>query len=280
MSCPHCHESARFVGYRPKTVQSLVGTFPLERAYYHCRSCGHGDGPLGRGPRARSRQRLTPGAERGGLPRRRRGQLRRGRRGGAREAGRPARLASRPSSGPARRPASDIGRRLAAGETFGAARAWAWHKDAEGKTCAYVSLDLTGLGMQGPGGAAAEGRMAAVGMVYNPVPEDQARWADPPRPGAAVPGAVRGRAGRAGVAGRAAAEAGGPGGHGSGRALDRPERRRGGRGGLLRVNFGAGRGGDPGLLPRRGAPRATWAGRCIPATKRRARSGSSSGATA
>ena len=36
MSCPHCHESARFVGYRPKTVQSLVGTFTLERAYYHC----------------------------------------------------------------------------------------------------------------------------------------------------------------------------------------------------------------------------------------------------
>jgi hypothetical protein len=56
---------------------------------------------------------------------------------------------------------------------------WAWHKDAEGKTCAYVSLDLTGVGMQGPGGAAAEGRMAAVGMVYNPVPEDPARWATP-----------------------------------------------------------------------------------------------------
>ena len=45
----------------------------------------------------------------------------------------------------------DIGSRLAAGETFGASRAWDWHKDAEGKTCAYVSLDLTGLGMQGPG---------------------------------------------------------------------------------------------------------------------------------
>ena len=44
----------------------------------------------------------------------------------------------------------DIGRRQAAGETFGAAGPWAWHKDAEGVTCAYVSLDLTGLGMQGP----------------------------------------------------------------------------------------------------------------------------------
>jgi hypothetical protein len=73
----------------------------------------------------------------------------------------------------------DIGRRLAAGETFGAARPWAWPRDAEGKTCASVSLDLTGLGMQGPEDAAAEGRMAAVGMIDNPVPEDPARWARP-----------------------------------------------------------------------------------------------------
>lgn len=73
----------------------------------------------------------------------------------------------------------DIGRRVAAGETFGAARDWPWHADAEGKSCAYVSLDLTGLGMQGPDGARAEGRMAAVAMVYSPVPEDRSRWADP-----------------------------------------------------------------------------------------------------
>src|SRR5262249_48549308 len=61
LSCPHCHEPARFVAYRPKTVQSLVGTFALERAYYHCRSCGRGTVPwdeaLGLSPRA-----LTPGA--------------------------------------------------------------------------------------------------------------------------------------------------------------------------------------------------------------------------
>src|SRR5580693_6866878 len=42
MSCPHCHESARFVGYRPKTLASLIGAVGLERAYYHCRHCGHG----------------------------------------------------------------------------------------------------------------------------------------------------------------------------------------------------------------------------------------------
>ena len=32
---------------------------------------------------------------------------------------------------------------------------------------------LTGVAKQGPGAAAAEGEMVAVGMVYNPVPEDR-----------------------------------------------------------------------------------------------------------
>ena len=61
MSCPHCHESARFVEYRPKTVQSLVGTFRLDRAYYHCRSCGVGTVPWDEAL-GLSRQALTPGA--------------------------------------------------------------------------------------------------------------------------------------------------------------------------------------------------------------------------
>lgn len=55
--------------------------------------------------------------------------------------------------------------------------------DAEGTTFAYVSVDLTGVGQQGPDGAAAEGRMAAVGMIDNPVPEDRRQWASPPPPG-------------------------------------------------------------------------------------------------
>jgi hypothetical protein len=73
---------------------------------------------------------------------------------------------------------------LAAGQTFGARRPWRWHQDAAGKTCAYVLGDLTGVGMQGPKGAAAEGRMAAVAMVANPVPDDRRQWANPrgPRP--------------------------------------------------------------------------------------------------
>ncbi|HJT79259.1 MAG TPA: ISKra4 family transposase [Gemmataceae bacterium] len=177
MSCPHCQEAARFVDYRPKTVQSLVGTFSLKRAYYHCPSCGAGaipwDEALGL-----SRQALTPGArelvciagavdsfaEAADVVLRKLSGLR---------------VSESTAERTSEATGDDIGQRLAAGETFGASQPWAWHKDAEGKTCAYVSLDLTGLGMQGPHGAAAEGRMAAVGMIYNPVPEDAGQWAQP-----------------------------------------------------------------------------------------------------
>lgn len=77
-----------------------------------------------------------------------------------------------------------VGQALAAGHTFGAAQDWPWHRDAEGKSCAYVSCDATGVGQQGPGGAEAEGRMALIGMIYNPIPEDRQHWANPrgPRP--------------------------------------------------------------------------------------------------
>jgi hypothetical protein len=177
MTCPHCHQSARFVGYRPKTVQSLVGTFALDRAYYHCRSCGEGAVPWDR-TLGLSRQALTPGAgevvciagavdsfgEAAGVVLRKLA--------GLRVSGSTVQRTSEAAG-------RDIGRRLAAGETFGACTPWAWHRDAEGKTCAYVSLDLTGVGIQGPRGASADGRMTAVGMVYNPVPQDEARWARP-----------------------------------------------------------------------------------------------------
>ena len=61
-----------------------------------------------------------------------------------------------------------LGRRRAAGETLGAARDWPWRTDALGRTCAYVSVDATGVGMQGENGAAAEGRMAYVGLIFSP----------------------------------------------------------------------------------------------------------------
>lgn len=56
-------------------------------------------------------------------------------------------------------------------KVFGGPTPWTWHKDARGKTCAYVSIDSTGVRQQGPGGKATEGRMPYVAMVFNPVPD-------------------------------------------------------------------------------------------------------------
>jgi hypothetical protein len=63
-----------------------------------------------------------------------------------------------------------LAEQLQAGQVFGPKKVWDWHKDAEGKTCAYLSLDATGVMMQGPEGAKADGRMASVGMIFNPQP--------------------------------------------------------------------------------------------------------------
>lgn len=41
LSC-RCGGQARFAGRRTKQVQSVLGPLRLERAYYHCSSCGHG----------------------------------------------------------------------------------------------------------------------------------------------------------------------------------------------------------------------------------------------
>lgn len=58
--------------------------------------------------------------------------------------------------------------RLEAKQTFGEDHSWEWQHDATGKTCAYVSLDATGVRQQGPHAEKADGRMAYVGMLYNP----------------------------------------------------------------------------------------------------------------
>jgi len=73
------------------------------------------------------------------------------------------------------RTAEGAGRRAAdayqAGRTFGPTVVWPWRKDYRRRRCAYVELDATGVRQQGPGGVAADGRMAYVGLVCNPAPE-------------------------------------------------------------------------------------------------------------
>jgi hypothetical protein len=179
MTCPHCKEDARCKGFRGRAVVGLLGPMRLERHYYHCRHCGRGtcprDGLLG----LRDHD-LTPAADEvvclAGLS------------ASFAEAADEAlpRLAGlRLSESTVERAAEAAGGRLAAalaaGRTFGPAQDWAWHKDAEGQAVAYVLADSTGVGMQGPGAAVAEGRMANVAAIANPVPEDRARWADPSR---------------------------------------------------------------------------------------------------
>lgn len=63
-----------------------------------------------------------------------------------------------------------LGEALAAGQALGKATDWPWPVDADGRTVAYVSVDATGVPIQGKGGVAAEGRMAWVGKVFAPKP--------------------------------------------------------------------------------------------------------------
>jgi hypothetical protein len=168
MTCLHCKESAGFKGYRPKSPVSLLGTLRIWRGYYHCEHCHHGHFPWDEILRL-SPQGLTPGAQEVVAL------------GGTQEAfGKAAewtlqKMAGiRLSESTVQRTTEAAGERLAQqlqeGKVFGSKTVWDWHRDASGKTCAYLSVDATGIMMQGPGAAKTEGRMASVGMIYNPQP--------------------------------------------------------------------------------------------------------------
>jgi hypothetical protein len=168
MTCPHCQESARFVEYRSKQFVSLVGELRLLRGYYHCRHCHQGHVPWDEILRV-SPQRLTRAAQEvttlAGIQE-----------SFGKAAGRTLqKLAGiRLSESTVQRATESAGQhlaeQLAQGQTFGGPCPYAWHRDRAGKTCAYVSVDATGILMQGPDGSQADGRMVYVGMVYNPQP--------------------------------------------------------------------------------------------------------------
>jgi len=210
MTCPHCQADARCKGFRGRAALTLLGAVRLCRHYHHCPGCHRGTCALDAllGLRAHD---LSPAADEvvclAGVQ------------ASFAEAAAKVlpKLANlRVSESTAERATEAAGRRLAqapqAGQAFGPQRPWAWHKDAQGKTVAYVAVDATGVGMQGDEGARAEGRMAYAGVVYNPVPQRRQRWADPagPRPAwqaryvaqlqplAALGGPLRRQAGRVG----------------------------------------------------------------------------------
>ena len=167
-ACGHC---ARFVSWREKTVVSFFGDIRLSCSYYHCQHCHTGHRPWDEALRLGDR-RVTAGAEEAialtGL---------------LTSFGRAARntlvklTGIRVSESTVQRVTEDagqkLGQRLAAKETFGPAQAWSWNQDQTGQTCAYTSLDFVSVPQQGPQGAKADSRMAAVAMIYNPRPEKQ-----------------------------------------------------------------------------------------------------------
>jgi hypothetical protein len=84
------------------------------------------------------------------------------------------------------RTTEDVGQRIALlqgqGIPFGPDGRWHWHRDAKGRSVAYVTLDASGTRPQGPGGRHAEGRMAYVGGIYNPPPPEWLRPSGPAPP--------------------------------------------------------------------------------------------------
>lgn len=76
-----------------------------------------------------------------------------------------------------------ISQHIQSGRTFGGKQTWSWFRDACGRTVGYIGIDATGVRQQGPGGVRADGRMAYVGMVFNPLPDEERVFESWPKPG-------------------------------------------------------------------------------------------------
>jgi hypothetical protein len=147
-----------------------LGEVTLKRGYYYCQRCGTGSFPWDQDV-GLTDKRLTPGAERAvslaGLLT-----------DSFEEAAEKVlpelsglHLAETTVQRTTEAAGERLGEHLAQGKVIGGPTPWKWHKDAEGKTCAYTSVDATGVRQQACGGGPAEGRMPYVGMIYNAVPE-------------------------------------------------------------------------------------------------------------
>lgn len=147
-------------------MQSYFGYITLSRPYYRCGADHQGhwpwDAKLGLG-----KHRVTPAAEEAialaGL---------------LTSFGRASRETLQKLTGlqvsesTVQRITEDVGEELAelqeAKQTLGPDEAWSWQHDADGHTCGYASADFVSVPQQGPHGAKAESKMAAVALVYNP----------------------------------------------------------------------------------------------------------------
>ena len=148
----------------------MLGALTCARAYYYCGRCGQGRFPWDECVGLTTRS-FTPAIERllslaGALS------------DSFEEAAQrvlPEMAGRKVAETTMQRTSEGVGERIAthrrSGRSFGFSRPWDWYRDARGRTCAYISLDLTGVRQQAKDGGRAEGRMPYVAMVYNPVPE-------------------------------------------------------------------------------------------------------------
>jgi hypothetical protein len=147
---------------------SLLGEVRLQRHYYHCARCGHGHYPWDATLRT-AEQRMTPGAREVVCL------------AGIQESfGKAAdrtlykltgiRLSESTVERTTEAAGALVQEQQEAGVLLGEAERYAWNADANGTPCAYVSLDLTGILMQGAGAVKVDGRMVTVAMIYNPQP--------------------------------------------------------------------------------------------------------------
>jgi hypothetical protein len=173
------------------------------RPYYHCEACGHGTVPWDQTLGLNKRQ-FTPAAQElvtlvGTLvsfPAGSKKTLRK--------------LSGlRACESTVQRTTEDAGARLRQlwdeGQTLETAKPWNWQRDAQGRTCGYVSVDATSVRQQGPGASKAEGRMAYVAKLYSPPQpdqkpssDDQVRYLASIRPLAELGGRLRRQAGQIG----------------------------------------------------------------------------------
>jgi hypothetical protein len=171
MTCPHCCAAARCVGWRDKSVMCLLGRVQLERHYYHCKNCGKGHYPWDETLRTAG-QGLTPGAREvvclTGIQESF---------GKAAERTLHKLTGIRLSESTVERTTESAGTFLKEqqeqGTLLGEGERYAWNVDVDGRSCAYMSLDLTGIMMQGAGASKVDGRMVTVAMIYNPQPRQQ-----------------------------------------------------------------------------------------------------------
>jgi hypothetical protein len=161
---------------------SLGGAVKCARAYYYCRSCGRGSYPWDKKV-GLTDQNLTPAVERlatltGAIA----DSFEKG--GELLEETAGIRL----SESTIQRTTEATGQRIvdtfAHGGTVGPAHPWQWYLDACNRSVAYIGLDATGVRQQGPHGEKVDGRMAQVGMIFNPLPDPQRVFAGLPKRGA------------------------------------------------------------------------------------------------